>query len=122
MQQPLYGLIGGKLGQIVGAFFMFTQKGVIVVDLEDKDPDELMMDALDAGADDFDAGEDAIDTAKVDKVVRSKEHVALAKAVADESIVLLENKDNILPLDLSRFKSIALLGPNSNYGVAGDYG
>ena len=39
--------------------FMFTQKGVIVVDLEDKDPDQLMMDALDAGADDFDAGEDA---------------------------------------------------------------
>ena len=56
------------------------------------------------------------------KVVRSKEHVALAKAVADESIVLLENKNNILPLDLSRYKSIALLGPNSNYGVAGDYG
>lgn len=70
----------------------------------------------------FDDGEDAIDPAKVDKVVRSKEHVALAKAVADESIVLLENKDNILPLDLSRYKSIALLGPNSNYGVAGDYG
>ena len=70
----------------------------------------------------FDEGEDAIDPAKVDKVVRSKEHVALAKAVADESIVLLENKNNILPLDLSRYKSIALLGPNSNYGVAGDYG
>ena len=48
--------------------------------------------------------------------------MALAKAVADESIVLLENKNNILPLDLSRYKSIALLGPNSNYGVAGDYG
>lgn len=61
----------------------------------------------------FDEGEDAIDPAKVDKVVRSKEHVALAKAVADESIVLLENKNNILPLDLSRYKSIALLGPNS---------
>ena len=26
---------------------------------DSKDPDELMMDALDAGADDFDAGEDA---------------------------------------------------------------
>lgn len=52
----------------------------------------------------FDEGEDAIDPAKVDKVVRSKEHVALAKAVADESIVLLENKNNILPLDLSRYK------------------
>ncbi len=59
---------------------------------------------------------------KVDKVVRSKEHVALAKQVADESIVLLENKNNILPLDLNRYKSVAVLGPNSHYGVVGDYG
>ena len=50
---------GGNLGQMGCVSFMFTQKGVIVVDLEDKDPDQLMMDALDAGADDFDAGEDA---------------------------------------------------------------
>ena len=50
---------GGNLGQMGCVGFMFTQKGVIVVDLEDKDPDELMMDALDAGADDFDAGEEA---------------------------------------------------------------
>ena len=50
---------GGNLGQMGCVGFMFTQKGVIVVDLEDRDPDELMMDALDAGADDFDAGEDA---------------------------------------------------------------
>ena len=62
------------------------------------------------------------DPEKVDKVVRSKEHVALAKKVADESIVLLENKNDILPLDLKKYKSIAVLGPNSNYGVAGDYG
>ena len=59
---------------------------------------------------------------KVDKVVRSKEHVALARRVAEESIVLLENKNDILPLDLNRYKSIALLGPNSACGVAGDYG
>ena len=62
------------------------------------------------------------DPAKVEKVVRSKEHVALAKKIADESIVLLENKNDILPLDLPKYKSIAVLGPNSNYGVAGDYG
>ena len=41
---------GGNLGQMGCVSFMFTQKGVIVVDLEDKDPDQLMMDALDAGA------------------------------------------------------------------------
>ena len=50
---------GGNLGQIGCVGFLFTQKGVIVVDLEDKDPDAVMMDALEAGAEDFDAGEDA---------------------------------------------------------------
>ena len=50
---------GGNLGQMGCVGFLFNQKGVIVVDLEDKDPDELMMDALDAGAEDYDAGEDA---------------------------------------------------------------
>ena len=50
---------GGNLGQMGCVGFMFTQKGVIVVDLEDADPDQLMMDALDAGAEDFDAGEEA---------------------------------------------------------------
>lgn len=60
-------------------------------------------------------------TDNVDKVVRSKEHVALAKEIADESIVLLDNKNGILPLDPKKYKSIALLGPNSNYGVPGDY-
>ena len=50
---------GGNLGQMGCVGFLFSQKGVIVVDLEDKDPDAVMMDALDAGAEDFDAGEDA---------------------------------------------------------------
>ena len=31
--------------------FLFSQKGVIDISLEDKDADEAMMDALDAGAD-----------------------------------------------------------------------
>ena len=50
---------GGNLGSMGSVGFMFTQKGVIVLDLEDKDADEAMMDALDAGAEDFDAGEEA---------------------------------------------------------------
>lgn len=50
---------GGNLGQMGCVGFLFTQKGVIVVDLEDKDPDAVMMDALEAGAEDYDAGEDA---------------------------------------------------------------
>ena len=53
---------GGNLGTLGCVGFLFTQKGVIDISLEDKDPDEAMMDALDAGAEDFDAGEAAAET------------------------------------------------------------
>jgi len=61
------------------------------------------------------------DPQKVKKVVHNAEKIALAKEVADESAVLLKNDNNILPLDLSKYKSIALIGPNSNQTVFGDY-
>lgn len=57
----------------------------------------------------------------VKKSVHTPEHVALAKEIADESAVLLEN-NGILPLDLNKYKKVALLGPNSDYAVFGDYG
>ena len=46
---------GGNLGQTGCVSFMFSEKGVIVIDNEDEDLDEdtVMMDALDAGAADF---------------------------------------------------------------------
>ena len=50
---------GGNLGAMGCVAFLFNQKGVIDISLEDKDADEAMMDALDAGAEDFDAREDA---------------------------------------------------------------
>ena len=49
---------GGNLGAMGCVSYLFTKKGMIVLDLEEKDADEAMMDALDAGAEDFDAGED----------------------------------------------------------------
>ena len=58
---------------------------------------------------------------KVKKTVHNAEKIALAKEVADESAVLLKNTNNILPLDLSKYKSIALIGPNANQTVFGDY-
>jgi|GEM_PF-59387 len=61
------------------------------------------------------------DAAKVDKVVHSTANVALAKEVADESAILVKNNNSILPLDLSKYKSIAVVGPNSDQTVFGDY-
>ncbi len=52
---------GGNMGATGCVSWQFTQKGVIVIDNEDEelDEDEVMMEALDAGADDFTA-EDGI--------------------------------------------------------------
>ncbi|ABR36332.1 MULTISPECIES: YebC/PmpR family DNA-binding transcriptional regulator [Clostridium] len=44
---------GGNMGTSGCVSFMFQEKGEIVIEKEDKDEDELMMIALDAGAEDF---------------------------------------------------------------------
>lgn len=44
----------------------------------------------------------------------STEHKALAKLVTQKSIVLLKNSNNILPLDKTTTKSIAVIGPRAN--------
>ncbi|MBQ7036738.1 MAG: YebC/PmpR family DNA-binding transcriptional regulator [Clostridia bacterium] len=49
---------GGNLGQSGCVTFMFDTKGVIVVEGEGADEETLMMEALDAGADDFSAEDD----------------------------------------------------------------
>lgn len=48
-------------------------------------------------------------------VVNSKEHQALALRMAQESMVLLQNKNNILPLN--KKLKIAIMGPNANDSV-----
>jgi len=60
------------------------------------------------------------ETAK--KEVRNTEHIKLAKEVAAESIVLLENKKGILPLSKD-LRKIAVIGPNADniYNQLGDY-
>jgi len=54
--------------------------------------------------------------------VRTAEHIQLARKIAQESIVLLKNKNNILPLDKA-LKKVAIIGPNADnvYNLLGDY-
>ncbi len=54
---------GGNLGQTGCVSFMFDEKGVIIIENEDGklDEDTVMMDALDAGAEDFTAQEECFE-------------------------------------------------------------
>ncbi len=52
---------GGNLGQAGSVMFMFDRKGMILIEAEGKDEDTVMMDALEAGAEDFSAEEDVFE-------------------------------------------------------------
>lgn len=52
---------GGSMGTTGCVSYMFDKKGVIVVDRAGQDEDEVMMQALDAGADDVVADEDVFE-------------------------------------------------------------
>lgn len=57
------------------------------------------------------------------QIVHRKEHQEVALQTAREGIVLLKNENNMLPLDKSKIKTIALIGPNANHerNLLGDY-
>lgn len=46
-------------------------------------------------------------------VVDSTEHRALALEIAQQSLVLLKNEDDFLPLDVNEIGSVAVIGPNA---------
>lgn len=52
---------GGNMGQTGSVMFMFTRQGVVLVDGEDVDEDEIMEKALEAGAEDVIADEGVFD-------------------------------------------------------------
>ena len=43
----------------------------------------------------------------------SADHQALAEKAAEEAIVLLKNEGGLLPLDIAKYKTIAVIGPNA---------
>jgi beta-glucosidase len=61
------------------------------------------------------------DTLALKTRLHTPAHVALSQQIAEESIVLLKNEKNILPLDPHKIKSIAVIGPNADQVEYGDY-
>ena len=63
-----------------------------------------------------------VQPSRTTEIIRSKEHNRLARKVAEESIVLLKNNANLLPLS-KNIGSIAVIGPNADnlYNQLGDY-
>jgi len=50
-------------------------------------------------------------------VIDVEANLAIARRIAEQSIVLLKNKDGILPLDRKTVRSIAVIGPHADTGM-----
>ena len=61
------------------------------------------------------------DMKNLKKRVHTPEHIELARRVAEESVILLQNNGDLLPLDAGKLKSIAVIGPNADQVQYGDY-
>jgi len=61
------------------------------------------------------------DPDQVDKITNSDEHKALARAAADEAMVLLKNEGHVLPFDAAKVKTLAVIGPNAAEVHLGGY-
>ena len=88
---------GGNLGAMGCVAFLFNQKGVIDISLEDKDADEAMMDALDAGAEDFDASEDAAEV-----TTDPENYSAVVKALEEKGYEILSDDLAMVPMTTTR--------------------
>lgn len=54
-----------------------------------------------------------VDPDYVERITNSEEHRKLAAEAASKALVLLKNDKDLLPLDLAKLKTIAVIGPNA---------
>lgn len=62
-----------------------------------------------------------VDPERAEQVVGSAQKRAVAYKAATEAMVLLKNDNNFLPLDRSKIKTIAFIGPNADKCLLGGY-
>jgi beta-glucosidase len=62
-----------------------------------------------------------VDPEEAARVVGCEAHAGLALEAARESITLLKNEGNLLPLNPDGIKTIAVIGPNANRSLLGGY-
>lgn len=84
----------GNVGTQGCVSYMFDKKGQIIIDKEEceMDPDDLMMIALDAGAEDFSEEEDSYEV-----ITDPDDFSAVRQALEDEGIVMVEAEVTMIP-------------------------
>ena len=86
---------GGNLGEAGCVDWIFEQKGVIEVSLEGKDPDELTLMAIDAGAEDVDTPLDGDETLSI--YTEPSDLDTVRQALEAQKLMLVRAETTLLP-------------------------
>jgi len=89
----IFDKFGGSMGTTGCVSFMFNRKGVITISKEDVTEDDLMLYALDAGADDINSEDDEVFEVYTD----SNTVNAVRKALEDAGVKVLSAESSLVP-------------------------
>jgi len=88
-----FGRNGGNLGETGSVGWLFSQRGVIAVDVPDgKDPDEMALVAIDAGAEDFE-----VEDGEISIYTRPEDMESVRKTLEDAGIKPSSSEVNRVP-------------------------
>ncbi len=83
---------GGNMGNTGCVSWQFSRKGIILLDGEDKDEEEAMLAAVEAGADDFEAEDDVFEvTTTVDDLFTVRD------ALSDAGYTVIQAEEQMIP-------------------------
>ena len=86
-----------------------VKKGIVSVKDLDNSVRQVLLDKFRLGLFEFPYA----DTVKAKTITNCQDHRDIALKAAQEAIVLLKNENHILPLDASKIKTMAVIGPNA---------
>ncbi|MBQ9276430.1 MAG: YebC/PmpR family DNA-binding transcriptional regulator [Clostridia bacterium] len=89
----IFDKFGGSMGTTGCVSFMFKRKGVITISKEDVTEDDLMLYALDAGAEDINSGDEEVFEVYTD----SNAVNAVRKALEDAGVKVLSAESSMIP-------------------------
>jgi beta-glucosidase len=94
-----------------------VKQGTVAESMVDRSVRRVLRQKFQAGL--FD--DPMVDPGYAEKITNSPEHQQLALRAAHEAITLLKNENQLLPLDRSKYKHIAVIGPNAAEVHLGGY-
>lgn len=110
LEAPSINAFGSKLAALI-------KKGDVSIDLIDQAVLRILRVKFLAGL--FE--NPFADLKRARQIVNAPAHRKLARQIAQESIILLKNAGNLLPLDARKLDTIAVIGPNADTPQLGDY-